>query len=104
MTRLFIDTSSNLEVSVGLEIDGQKFMETERLDRKKAQVVLPMINELLKKHKVEIERIDSIELNEGPGSFTGLRIGASIANTLGTFLRIPINNKKVGELVDPIYN
>jgi len=104
MTTLFIDTSSNVEVLVGLEIDGKKFVEKRELDRKKAQIVLPMIDELLKTHHLTIEDLDAIEVAEGPGSFTGLRVGISIANTLSHFLNIPINGKKPGTVIDPIYS
>lgn len=104
MTTLFIDTSSNVEVTVGLTIDGEKYRETRKLDRKKAQIVIPMIEEIIKEHDLELADLDTIEVNIGPGSFTGLRVGVSIANTLGAFLNIPINSKRPGELVQPIYN
>lgn len=103
MARLFIDTSSNLEVSVGLEIDGKKILETRELDKRKAQVVLPMIDELLKAHNITLKDIDAIDVSVGPGSFTGLRVGVSIANTLSKELNIPINGKKPGTIIDPIY-
>lgn len=104
MNTLFIDTSSNTEVSVGLEIGGKTFVEKRQLDRKKAQVVLPMIDSLLKTHQIKLENIEAVEVNVGPGSFTGLRVGVSIANTLSKELNIPINGKKPGTLVEPVYS
>ena len=47
--------------------------------------------------------IDAIEVNAGPGSFTGLRVGASIANALSFALGIPVNGKPLGEIVEPRY-
>ena len=101
---LIIDTSSNKEVKVGLEIDGKKHLLEKTIDHRKAQAVLPMIEELSKKHKLSLKDITAIKVNPGPGSFTGLRVGVSIANTLGFLLKIPVNGKKVGEMVEPKYN
>lgn len=100
---LFIDTSSNQEIVVGLEIDGKKHVIKEKIGVNKAQVVLPMIERLCKKHKVSLKDIHEIRVNTGSGSFTGLRVGISIANALSYALNIPINNKKIGELVEPTY-
>jgi tRNA threonylcarbamoyladenosine biosynthesis protein TsaB len=101
---LLINTSSNKEVKVGIEIDGKELMVTQPLDRQKAQAVLPMIEKLLKEHKLEMKDLSGITVNPGPGSFTGLRVGITIANTLGHLLKIPINGRKVGEMVEPEYS
>jgi tRNA threonylcarbamoyladenosine biosynthesis protein TsaB len=100
---LFIDTSSNKEVVVGLEIDSKEDLQKQPLDTRKAQAVLPMIEDLLKKHKLEFKDISEIKVNPGPGSFTGVRVGVSIANALGFLLKIPVNNKVTGEFVEPVY-
>lgn len=103
MNILHIDTSSNHEISVGLEIDGNNDLITRKTDSWKAQIVLPIIDELLKKHKIPLREINSVSINQGPGSFTGLRVGVSIANTLGIWLNISINGKPIGEMVEPVY-
>jgi tRNA threonylcarbamoyladenosine biosynthesis protein TsaB len=100
---VFIDTSDNKQIKVGLQIDGKKYLMERPLDRKKAQVVLPLLQELLHEHKLSLEEITAIEVNPGPGSFTGLRVGVTIANTLATLLHVPINKKKIGGLVTPVY-
>ena len=94
MNTLFIDTSSNKEVMVGLRVDGKRYDEREKIGVKKAQVVLPLIDKLLKKHKLSLKDINEIEVNTGPGSFTGLRVGISIANALAWTLKIPVNGKE----------
>lgn len=98
-----IDTSNNELISVSLQIDGSTFREQETMTREKAQVVLPLLLELLKEHDVTFADVEAIEVSSGPGSFTGLRVGASIANTLATVLKVPVNGKPLGELVEPIY-
>lgn len=102
MNTLIIDTSSNKVVRVGLEIDGKKYLTELPLDRQKAQAVLPLVEQLLKKHKLNLKDLTGIRVNAGPGSFTGLRVGVSIANTLGYLLDIPVNGKKT--IVEPEYS
>jgi tRNA threonylcarbamoyladenosine biosynthesis protein TsaB len=100
---LIIDTTNNKEMTVGLRIDGKEIIEKRPLDTRKAQVVLPMLEEMLTKHKLGLKDITKIEVNPGPGSFTGIRVGLSIANTLGFLLNIPVNRNKVGEIAQANY-
>jgi tRNA threonylcarbamoyladenosine biosynthesis protein TsaB len=65
--------------------------------------VLPLAQELLQENHLQLEDLTDIKVNVGPGSFTGLRVGVAIANTLGYVLQVPVNGKKVGELVDAHY-
>lgn len=104
MITLLIDTSKREEISVRLRIDNKEYVLEERSDRKKAQAVLPLVDTLLKEQKISLQDITTIEVNTGPGSFTGLRVGVAIANTLGRLLKVPINGKAVGETVDPVYS
>ncbi len=104
MNTLFIDTSNNKEIKVGLKIENKEDIIVQRSDHWKAQAVLPLIDQLLKKHKLTLQDLSAIELHPGPGSFTGLRVGAAIANTLGTWLNISVNEKKVGEIIEPVYS
>lgn len=67
-----------------------------------SQVLLPMIVGILKKNKIDFSDLSAIEVNPGPGSFTGTRVGVAIANALGFALNVPINGKK-GKIVIPIY-
>ena len=69
----------------------------------KAQIILPLIEKILKKYKIQFSQLSAIEVNTGPGSFTGVRVGVSIANALGFALKVPINGKKVGDQVTPLY-
>lgn len=100
---LFIDTSDNKLIKVSLTRDKKEDRIELPIDYRRAQVVLPLIEQLLTKHKLTLQEITHIEVNTGPGSFTGLRVGVVIANTLGTLLSVPVNGKKVGEMVEPIY-
>jgi len=99
--KLFIDTSSSEKIIVGLD---EKKFETEA-KKGASQRLLPFIVELIEKKRKKLEDIKEIEVNTGPGSFTGLRVGVSVANALGWALGIPVNGKdlKKGEVVDIKY-
>lgn len=100
---LLIDTSSNKEIIVSLKINSQKYVQKQKVGWQKAQAVLPMIEKILKKYRLKLEDLKMIEVNTGPGSFTGLRVGLAIANALAFSLKIPVNGKRVGEFVTPLY-
>jgi tRNA threonylcarbamoyladenosine biosynthesis protein TsaB len=100
---LYIDTSNNKEIVVRLTIDGKEDERREIPNHRKSQVVLPMIQSVLKDHKLHLKDLTEIEVNPGPGSFTGLRVGITIANTLAQLLDIPLNGKK-GTLVEAVYS
>lgn len=90
---LYIDTSNSDEITIG--IDGKKYKRDAR--NEKAQALLPFIDELMKKGGLDFSDISEIEINPGPGSFTGLRVGTAIAQAIGWILEIPINGKFIGE-------
>ena len=100
---LKIDTTIRKEVTVELKdpISGkvQKLTKEQKLG---SQALLPAIVKILKKNNLQISDISHIEVNPGPGSFTGTRVGVSVANALGFALDVPVNGKK-GKIVVPIY-
>lgn len=100
---LLVDTSDNKKITVGLNIDGQEFIDIQEIKSNKTQIILPMIDEILRKHFLESKDISEIKVNAGPGSYTGLRVGLAIANALSFVLKIPVNGNKVGEIILPTY-
>lgn len=97
--KLFIDTSDNTKTIIGFDKERWTFPAK----KQKSQQLLSLINRALKKQKKTLKDVTEIEVNLGPGSFTGLRVGISVANALGWALKIPVNGKKPGELVEPKY-
>jgi tRNA threonylcarbamoyladenosine biosynthesis protein TsaB len=55
-----------------------------------SQTLLPMIDEVMKFTELNMNDIDYIAATNGPGSFTGLRIGAATAKGLAQAINIPI--------------
>jgi len=90
MVKLYIDTTDNTKVVVKLKIDNIEFVEEKKVEARSAQLVLPFIDKLLKEHNLKPENLTEIEVNTGPGSFTGIRVGMSIANSFAFSLGIPI--------------
>ena len=100
--RLYIDTSDRETITVGI---GEKRFETNAREGA-SQKLLVFIEEILTKEGQSMKDISEIEVNTGPGSFTGLRVGVSVANTIGWALGIPVNGKDLrkGEAVDIKYS
>ena len=55
-----------------------------------ASLIVPMIKEGFDNVSLDIKNIDKIFIVNGPGSFTGVRVGVSVAKTISWSLHIPI--------------
>lgn len=89
MRTLFIDThSENLEIAV---IDGDTiYSEIKTGNRNHSEIAISTLKSVLGKSNVSLKSIDEIIVVNGPGSFTGVRIGVTIAKTIAYSLDIPI--------------
>lgn len=92
-----IDTSRSEATSVGLIIDGKRFEKVSDARQAKSQILLPLIEQILQEEHITFDDIGEIRVHVGPGSFTGLRVGVSVAQMLGKLLSVPVNGKPVGE-------
>ena len=99
--KLYIDTSQREEITISF--DGEVFKTQSK--KEKSQRLLPFIDETLKKKKLTLKDLTEIKVNTGPGSFTGLKVGVSVAQALGWALNIPVNGKdiKKGESIEIDY-
>lgn len=78
-------------------------------DQRRAESLLLTIDELLKKQLVKPRELVGIIVVTGPGSFTGTKVGITVANTLAWATNLPIagiiadkldnNYKKLSELI-----
>lgn len=97
---LYINTTDQKQVIVSLRNDGKIIDSLGERNKLGSQVLLPMIDKILKLRQLKYLDLKGIEVETGPGSFTGLRVGVSVANALGFSLEIPVNSKKTAaELV-----
>ena len=81
MKLLAIDTSS-LACSVAVQVDDEILERHEEQAREHTRLLMPMVRELLQEAAVECGELDAIVLGNGPGSFIGMRIAASVAQGL----------------------
>lgn len=90
MYTLFISTFSEL-ITIGLLKDGKEIDRLEQVSSRNHSIyTMPMIEELLDKNEIKTNYLNEIIVVNGPGSFTGVRIGVTIAKTLAYTLDITI--------------
>lgn len=90
MTILCIETSTTC-CSAAITIDGRAVASQENLSGANHASELPVfIEQLLLTARKKEWKLDAVALSQGPGSYTGLRIGASIAKGLCYGLNIPL--------------
>lgn len=92
---LFIDTSTHNSTVAVLISDKVLDKVVWNGGGELSNSLLIKIEELLKKMNISLSDISSIVVNSGPGSYTGLRIGISIANAISWSRRIPIGSAKL---------
>lgn len=80
---------------IGLYIDKERLeYQPYHADRQLAETIHSQIEQILLRHNKTLHDLEAIAVYKGPGSFTGLRIGITVANALAYGLGIPI----VGQL------
>lgn len=80
MITLFIDTSTNT-LTVALVKEGIVLEESTVSSSEHSKQTLPEIEKLFKNNNIDPKSVNKIMVTNGPGSFTGIRIGVTIAKT-----------------------
>lgn len=91
--KLYLDTSTPKTI---LKLDEQSYEWDS--GRNLARDFLKYIHDCLQEQGADWQDLTEITFMSGPGSFTGLRIGATVVNTLSSELKIPLYNHR-GEKV-----
>jgi len=90
MKILAISTSSNT-ASVALLEDDKCIQELNIINEKThSEKLMPLIDELFKNNKVTLSDIGLIACDNGPGSFTGIRIGVATVKAMAEAKNIPV--------------
>jgi len=93
MYQLLLD-SSNVYLSVGLAKDGKVvdkiFYEAWQ---RQSEMMVTEIDNILKRNKIDKSELDAVIVGAGPGSYTGVRIGVTIAKTIAYALKIKLYAK-----------
>lgn len=99
---LIIDTSHPKEVTVELKDLNKVVASITDHNQFGSQVLLPLIEKILEDQSLTYSDLTAIEVNPGPGSFTGLRVGAAVAQALAKIYDLPLNGTK-GQAVELKY-
>ncbi|BFU60077.1 MULTISPECIES: tRNA (adenosine(37)-N6)-threonylcarbamoyltransferase complex dimerization subunit type 1 TsaB [Rodentibacter] len=89
LTLLALDTSTEA-CSVALLHNGEKTHLNELAQRTHTKRILPMIDEILVNSGIRLNQVDVLAFGRGPGSFTGVRVGAGIAQGLAFGADLPV--------------
>ena len=89
MNILSIDSSTN-KVSIALKKHDDVFSLESKQEIHASQVILSMIDEILKKYDMKCKDLNALTFNKGPASFTGTRIAASVTQAIGYSWQIPV--------------
>ncbi|MFO1352623.1 MAG: tRNA (adenosine(37)-N6)-threonylcarbamoyltransferase complex dimerization subunit type 1 TsaB [Gammaproteobacteria bacterium] len=76
---LALDTATDACSTAVWRADALVFERFVSAPRRHAELILPMLDEVLAEAGLSLDSIDAIAFGRGPGSFTGLRIAAGIA-------------------------
>ncbi len=87
---LLLDTSTPLARLTLIDAQHNKTDAEWQADRQLAKGLLEWIEATLQQQGTQWGDIEAIGILQGPGSFTGLRIGITVANTLAESLHVPI--------------
>lgn len=86
---LALDTSTPV-CHLHIDVQGQLFSYEWESGRGLAKGLLGYLNENLAKHDAVLTDVTGLIAYQGPGSFTGLRIGLTVLNTIADAQKIPI--------------
>lgn len=90
MYSLFISTFDKTLI-IGLLKDGKVIEEVKNnSNQNHSELVMPIIENIFESNKLDVKSLNEILVVNGPGSFTGVRLGVTIAKTLAYTLNINI--------------
>lgn len=93
MYQLLLD-SSNIYLAVGLSKDG-KVVDSIFYNawQRQSELMVNEIENIFKRNKIDKKDLDAVVVGIGPGSYTGVRIGVTIAKTIAYALKIKVYAK-----------
>ena len=93
MYQLLLDSSNTL-LSVGLAKDGKVFDKIcYEAWQRQSEMMVTEVDNILSRNNIDKSELDAVVVGIGPGSYTGVRIGVTIAKTIAYALKIKIYAK-----------
>lgn len=101
--KLYIDTRNREEITISIK-DKEKILISKKNNSSVTpESALSLLELALNEIGVDASEIKEIEVERGPGSYTGTRVGVALANALSLSLQVPINGKDLSKLESPKY-
>ncbi len=103
MISLVIDTSISIPTIAIIKDDKVLYRYHEKIASDMSSKILPIIDDAIKNTNIELKNIDKIFVINGPGSFTGVRIGVTIGKTIAYSLNkeiIPLSSLEFMSSID----
>lgn len=89
MKLLAVDSSTEL-CSVGLYFNGEIHQQSLHNVREHNKFILPMIHAVLSEANLSLSQLDALVFDRGPGSFTGIRLSASVIQAFALASDLPV--------------
>jgi tRNA threonylcarbamoyladenosine biosynthesis protein TsaB len=86
---LALDTATEA-CSAAILSNGEILQLYELAPRRHAELILKMIDDLIKESGIQLDQFDALAYGRGPGAFTGLRIAAGVAQGLAFGAELPV--------------
>lgn len=101
--KLYIDTTDRNKIKISIIKNNKEIISKEDSVGINSDSLLELLEKTLRQASLTTSDITEIGVERGPGSYTGARIGVTVANTLSFALQIPVNGKRLSRLENPIY-
>lgn len=91
MTRILAIDTSSAWCSVALSFhQAAPLVRHQKVSAGASQVLLPWVEELLREAAIELADLDAIAIGNGPGAFTGVRLGVAAVQGLAIAAKLPV--------------
>ncbi len=90
MKYLFIDSATSTLVVAIIIDDKVTYIYNEEVGRDMSSDIMPIISKAFQESNIKPQELDKIFAVNGPGSFTGIRVGLTVAKVMAWSLKIPV--------------
>lgn len=101
--KIYIDTRDRNNIRISILKNGKPLASKEVNTVITPESALSLLAKVLEENEILVSDLKEIIVERGPGSYTGTRVGVSIANALSLALKIPVNSKEISDLEIPEY-